>query len=293
MIAAIVGAAGGAALLQRRTAAQPAAAHGRRLTTVASRFSTSEKANSWEHITTYNNFYEFGTGKDDPARFAPRWQPRQPWTVAIQGECAKPGMLTLDDILKGQTLEDRIYRHRCVEGWSMVIPWVGFPLANLIKRCEPTSRAKFVEFTTLLDPRGLPGQRDDVLEWPYVEGLRLDEAMHPLTILAVGLYGEVLPNQNGAPLRLVAPWKYGFKGGKSIVQIRFLERQPTTSWMRNWPEAYGFYSNVNPEVDHPNHSQATEARLPSLFRSTRTQLFNGYGEQVASLYSGMDLRQNY
>src|SRR5262245_47371086 len=293
LIATIVAATGGAALLQRRAAAQPAARHGRRLTTVASRFSTSEPANSWEHVTTYNNFYEFGTGKDDPARYAPRWRPRQPWTVAIQGECAKTGTLTLEDILKGETLEDRIYRHRCVEGWSMVIPWVGFPLADLIKRCEPTSRAKFVEFTTLLDPRELPGQRDDVLEWPYVEGLRLDEAMHPLTILAVGVYGEVLPNQNGAPLRLVVPWKYGFKGGKSIVQIRFLERQPTSSWMRAWPEAYGFYSNVNPAVDHPNHSQATEARLPSLFRSTRTQLFNGYGDQVASLYSGMDLRQNY
>ncbi|HEX5109248.1 MAG TPA: protein-methionine-sulfoxide reductase catalytic subunit MsrP [Vicinamibacterales bacterium] len=293
LVAAIVAAAGGAALLQRRTAAQPAAAHGRRLTTIASRFSTSETANSWEHVTTYNNFYEFGTGKDDPARYAPRWRPRQPWRVDIQGECATPGALTLEDILKGETLEDRIYRHRCVEGWSMVIPWVGFPLANLIKRCEPTARAKFVEFTTLLDPQQLPGQRDDVLEWPYVEGLRLDEAMHPLTILAVGVYGEVLPNQNGAPLRLVVPWKYGFKGGKSIVRIRFLERQPTTSWMRNWPEAYGFYSNVNPAVDHPRHSQAMEARLPSLFRSTRTQLFNGYGDQVASLYSGMDLRKNY
>ena len=293
LIAAIVGAVGGAAVLQRGVSAQPAAAHGRRLTTVASRFSTTEKPNSWEHVTTYNNFYEFGTGKDEPALFAPRWRPRQPWRVGIQGECAKPGTMTLDDILKGQTLEDRIYRHRCVEGWSMVIPWVGFPLANLIKRCEPTPRAKYVEFTTLLDPEQLPGQRDDVLEWPYVEGLRMDEAMHPLTILAVGIYGEVLPNQNGAPLRLVVPWKYGFKGAKSIIRIRFLEQQPISSWTRNWPEAYGFYSNVNPTVDHPRHSQATEARLPSLFRTTRTQLFNGYGDQVASLYSGMDLRKNY
>ena len=175
----------------------------------------------------------------------------------------------------------------------MVIPWVGFPLANLIKRVQPTAKAKFIEFTTILDPKQMPGQRDDVLEWPYVEGLRMDEALHPLTILSVGVYGEVLPNQNGAPLRLVVPWKYGFKGAKSIARIRFVEKQPTTSWMKNWPEAYGFYSNVNPTVDHPRHSQATEARLPSFFSSTRTQMFNGYGDQVASLYKGMDLRRNY
>jgi sulfoxide reductase catalytic subunit YedY len=202
------------------------------------------------------------------------------------------GTLTLEDILKGETLEDRIYRLRCVEGWSMVIPWVGFPLSHLIDKCQPTSRARFVEFTTLLDPKEMPGQRDDVLEWPYVEGLRMDEARHPLTTLAVGIYGEVLPNQNGAPLRLVVPWKYGFKGAKSIVTIRFLQTQPTTSWTRNWPEAYGFYSNVNPAVDHPRHSQATEVRLPSLYRTMRTQLFNGYTD-VASLYAGMDLRKNY
>jgi sulfoxide reductase catalytic subunit YedY len=213
--------------------------------------------------------------------------------VAIEGECTKRGRLNLEDILKGETLEDRIYRMRCVEGWSMVIPWVGFPLANLIKRVEPTSKARFIEFTTVHDTGQMRGQRSDVLEWPYVEGLRLDEAMHPLTILAVGLYGEVLPNQNGAPLRLVVPWKYGFKGIKSIVRIRFVEKQPQTSWMINWPEAYGFYSNVNPTVAHPRHSQATEARLPSLFRSMRTQMFNGYGDQVASLYKGMDLRKNY
>jgi sulfoxide reductase catalytic subunit YedY len=286
-------AAGGATVLADSASAQPPAAHGRKLTTVRSALSTTEKPNTWEQVTTYNNFYEFGTSKSDPAVHGPRFRPPQPWTVAIEGECAKRGRLNLEDILKGQTLEDRIYRMRCVEGWSMVIPWVGVPLANLIKRVEPTSKARFVEFTTIHDPGQMRGQRDDVLDWPYVEGLRLDEALHPLTILAVGVYGEVLPNQNGAPLRLVVPWKYGFKGIKSIVRIRFVERQPRTSWMINWPEAYGFYSNVNPSVDHPRHSQATEARLPSLFRSTRTQMFNGYGDQVASLYQGMDLRKNY
>jgi sulfoxide reductase catalytic subunit YedY len=285
--------AGGAALAGRSARAQQPAAHGRKLATVPGPFSTSEAANTWEHATTYNNFYEFGTGKDDPALYAPRFRPKRPWTVSVEGECARRGRLTIEDILKGETLEDRIYRMRCVEGWSMVIPWVGFPLANLIRKCEPTGRARFVEFTTLHDVGQMPGQRDDVLEWPYVEGLRLDEAMHPLTILAVGIYGEVLPNQNGAPLRLVVPWKYGFKGAKSIVRIRFLERQPTSSWMLNWPAAYGFYSNVNPEVAHPRHSQATEARLPSLFKNRRTLMFNGYADQVASLYAGMDLRKNY
>ena len=285
--------AGGATLAVDAVSAQQPAAHGRKLTTVRSALSTTEKPNTWEQVTTYNNFYEFGTDKSDPAVNAPRYRPPQPWTVSIEGEVAKPGRLNLEDILKGETLEDRIYRMRCVEGWSMVIPWVGFPLANLINRVQPTAKAKFVEFITVLDTKQMPGQRDDVLEWPYVEGLRLDEAMHPLTILANGVYGEVLPNQNGAPLRLVVPWKYGFKGAKSIARIRFVEKQPLTSWMRNWPEAYGFYSNVNPTVDHPRHSQATEARLPSLFRSTRTQMFNGYGDQVASLYKGMDLRKNY
>jgi sulfoxide reductase catalytic subunit YedY len=289
--AALAAAAGGA-VFERRLSAQAPAAHGRKLATVASRFSTTEAPNSWDHVTTYNNFYEFGTDKADPARYAPRWRPRQPWEVSVQGECARTGTLTLEDVVKGETLEDRVYRLRCVEGWSMVIPWVGFPLANFINKCQPTSGAKFVEFTTLLDPREMPGQRDDVLEWPYVEGLRMDEALHPLTILAVGVYGEVLPNQNGAPLRLVVPWKYGFKSAKSIVRIRFLQTQPTSSWMQNWPQAYGFYSNVNPAVDHPRHSQATEARLPSLFQNTRTLLFNGYPE-VAALYSGMDLRRNY
>ena len=289
----LVAAAGSAALVADTAFAGQPAPHGRKLTTVRSALSTTEKPNSWEDITTYNNFYEFGTGKSDPAANAPKYRPAQPWTVAVEGECAKPGRMNLEDILKGETLEDRIYRHRCVEGWSMIIPWVGFPLANLVKKAQPTSKAKFVEFTTVLDPKQMPGQRDDVLQWPYVEGLRMDEAVHPLTILSVGVYGEVLPNQNGAPLRLVVPWKYGFKGGKSIVRIRFVERQPRTSWMINWPEAYGFYSNVNPMVPHPRHRQDMEARLPSFFRSTRTQMFNGYADQVASLYKGMDLRKNY
>jgi methionine sulfoxide reductase catalytic subunit len=286
-------AASGATLAADAAWAQRSPAHGRKLMSVPSPLSSPEKPNTWEHITTYNNFYEFGTDKTDPATHSPKFKPAQPWTVAIEGECAKPGKIALEDILKGETLEDRVYRHRCVEAWSMVIPWVGFPLANLIRKVQPTSKAKFVEFVTLLDPAQMPGQRDDVLEWPYVEGLRMDEAMHPLTILAVGVYGEVLPNQNGAPLRLVVPWKYGFKGAKSIARIRFVERQPRTSWMINWPAAYGFYSNVNPAVNHPRHSQSSEARLPSLFRTMRTQMFNGYGEQVASLYAGMDLKKNY
>ena len=289
----LVAAAGSVALAPDTVFAGQPAPHGRKLTTVRSALSTTEKPNSWEDITTYNNFYEFGTGKSDPAANAPKYRPAQPWTVAVEGECAKPGRMNLEDILKGETLEDRIYRHRCVEGWSMIIPWVGFPLANLVKKAQPTPKAKFVEFITVLDPKQMPGQRDDVLQWPYVEGLRMDEAVHPLTILSVGVYGEVLPNQNGAPLRLVVPWKYGFKGGKSIVRIRFVERQPRTSWMINWPEAYGFYSNVNPMVPHPRHRQDMEARLPSFFRSTRTQMFNGYADQVASLYKGMDLRKNY
>ena len=289
---AVLAAAGGLAD-ERLLGAQTPAPHGRRLQTRPSALSTSEPPNSWEHVTTYNNFYEFDPkAGDGPSRLAGSFTPADPWTVSVEGECARRGKMNLEDILKGETLEDRIYRHRCVEAWSMVIPWVGFPLANLIKRCEPTSKAKFVEFTTLWAPRQFPGQRRPVLDWPYVEGLRMDEAMHPLTILAVGLYGEVLPNQNGAPLRLVVPWKYGFKGIKSIVTIRFVEKQPVSAWMRAYPEAYGFYANVNPAVDHPNWSQATERRLPSLFRSTRTLPFNGYGDQVAGLYAGMDLRKN-
>jgi sulfoxide reductase catalytic subunit YedY len=292
-IASALAAAGGVVVSNPRAHAQEPAAHGRKLMTAHSSLSTNEPPNPWQHLTTYNNFYEFGTRKSDPARNAPKFRPRQPWTVAIEGECSKKGAITLEDILKGETLEDRVYRHRCVEGWSMVIPWVGFPLANLVKRCEPTSKAKFVEFTTLHDVGQMPGQRSDVLDWPYVEGLRIDEALHPLTIMAVGLYGEVLPNQNGAPLRLVVPWKYGFKGIKSIVKIRFTEKQPVSSWQLNWPQAYGFYANVNPAVDHPDWSQATEARLPSLFKTTKTLPFNGYGDQVASLYTGIDLRRNF
>jgi sulfoxide reductase catalytic subunit YedY len=275
-------------------AAQQPAPHGRKLVTKKSPLSTTETPNTWEHITTYNNFYEFDPGAGDgPSRLAKSFKPAEPWVVSVEGECAKGGKMNLEDILKGETLEDRIYRHRCVEAWSMVIPWVGFPLGNFIKRCEPTSKAKFIEFTTLLDPRQFPGQRLPVLDWPYIEGLRMDEAMHPLAILGVGLYGEVLPNQNGAPLRLVAPWKYGFKNGKSIVKIRFVEKQPLNTWQRTAPNEYGFYANVNPKVDHPRWSQATERRLPSLFKNSPTQIFNGYGDQVASLYSGMDLRKNF
>jgi sulfoxide reductase catalytic subunit YedY len=284
--------AAGAIAAEQVVAAQQPAPHGKKLTTVRSPLSTSETPNTWEHITTYNNFYEFGTDKNEPAIYARNFKP-EPWTVSVEGECLKPGKLNFEDVIKGVTLEDRIYRHRCVEAWSMVIPWVGFPLADFIKKCEPTAKAKFVEFTTLYDPRRMPFQQQPVLPWPYVEALRLDEAMHPLTILVVGLYGEVLPNPNGAPLRLVIPWKYGFKGAKSIVKIRFTDHQPVNTWQRMAPNEYGFYANVNPMVDHPRWSQASERRLPSLFRSTKTQLFNGYGDQVASLYTGLDLRKNF
>ena len=284
--------AGGATVIADTVSAQQPAPHGRKLTTVKSSLSTTDKPNTWEQITTYNNFYEFGTDKSDPAVYAPKYRPPQPWSVLIDGECAKPGKLTLEDILKSETLEDRIYRHRCVEGWSMVIPWVGFPLANLIKRAQPTAKAKFIEFATIFDPKQMRGQRDDVLEWPYVEGLRMDEALHPLTILSVGVYGEVLPNQNGAPLRLVVPWKYGFKSAKSIVKIRFVEQQPQTSWSLVAPEEYGFYSNVNPKVDHPRWSQATERRIGEFLRRP-TQMFNGYADQVGSLYTGLDLKKNF
>jgi len=292
-IGAAVAVAGGAIVSEAVLRGQQPAAHGRKLAAVKSAFSTAERPNSWEHITTYNNFYEFESSAGPGPSLLARNFKSEPWTVVVDGECARRGKMNLEDILKGETLEDRIYRHRCVEAWSMVIPWVGFPLGNFIKRCEPTSKAAFIEFTTLLDPAQFPGQRRAVLDWPYVEGLRMDEAMHPLTILGVGIYGEVLPNQNGAPLRLVVPWKYGFKSIKSIVKIRFVERQPTSSWQRAYARAYGFYANVNPAVDHPNWSQATEARLPSLFKSTRTLLFNGYAEQVAGMYSGMDLKRNY
>jgi sulfoxide reductase catalytic subunit YedY len=268
------------------------APHGKKLDGITkSSFSTTEKLNSWEDITSYNNYYEFGTDKDDPQANARNFK-TEPWTVAIDGECNKKGVWHLEDVLKGQTLEERIYRHRCVEAWSMVIPWVGFPLANLIKRCEPTSKAKFVKFTTAYDPKQMVGVRSPVLRWPYVEGLRMDEAMHPLTLMVVGLYDEVLPNQDGAPLRLAVPWKYGFKHIKSIVKIEFVEKQPLNTWQDQASNEYGFYANVNPQVDHPRWSQATERRIGEFFRR-KTLMFNGYGDQVASLYTGMDLRKNY
>jgi len=268
------------------------APHGRLLLNVSHAFpKPDEKINSWEDITSYNNFYEFGTDKDDPERNAGKLK-TQPWTVSIEGECNKKGVMNLEDVLKGETLENRVYRHRCVEAWSMVIPWVGFPLANLIKRLEPTSKAKYVEFTTLADSKQMPGVASPVLAWPYREGLRMDEAMHPLTLMVVGLYDEVLPNQDGAPLRLAVPWKYGFKHIKSIVKIKFVEKQPLNTWQEQASNEYGFYANVNPTVDHPRWSQATERRIGEFFRR-KTLMFNGYGDQVASLYTGLDLRRNY
>ncbi len=272
-------------------AATPAP-HGRKLDgTKKSPLSTDEKPNKWEEITTYNNYYEFGVDKDSPSMTAHSLKPT-PWTVTVDGECAKKGPMNFEDVIKGETLEDRIYRHRCVERWSMVIPWVGFPLANFIKRCEPTSKAKYIEFTTLYDPKQMPGLRSPVLHWPYVEGLRMDEAMHPLTIFAVGLYGEVIPNQDGAPLRLAVPWKYGFKHIKSIVKVKFVEKQPLNTWQESAANEYGFYANVNPAVDHPRWSQAQERRIGEFFMR-KTLMFNGYGDQVASLYNGMDLRRNF
>lgn len=255
-----------------------------------SKFSTDEKLNPLDDIGGYNNFYEFGIDKGDPSRNAGRLK-TYPWTVKIDGQVDKPGDYHIEDLLKFP-LEERIYRLRCVEAWSMVIPWIGFPLADLLKRVEPTSKAKYVAFTTLLRPSEMPGQREEALQWPYIEGLRLDEAMHPLTILAVGLYGKQLLNQNGAPIRLVVPWKYGFKSIKSIVRIQLTEKQPNTSWNIANPREYGFYSNVNPEVDHPRWTQARERRLGEFLRRP-TLMFNGYGDQVASLYTGMDLRKNY
>ncbi len=244
-----------------------------------------------EDVTGYNNFYEFGTGKDDPKANAQGFRTR-PWTVKVDGLVAKPGDYQLEDFLKPSRMEDRIYRMRCVEAWSMVIPWRGIPLADVLRRAQPTSQAKFVEFTTLLDPQRMPGQRYDILDWPYVEGLRLDEAMHPLTLLATGVYGKELPPQNGAPLRLVVPWKYGFKSGKSIVEIELVDRQPRTTWASYAPDEYGFYSNVNPDVPHPRWSQATERRIGELGKR-RTLPFNGYGAEVAHLYAGMDLRKYF
>ena len=245
-----------------------------------------EKPTSWKSVTTYNNFYEFGTSKEDPARLAGSLKTR-PWTLAVEGEVKKPQLLGIEDVLRMFPLQERIYRFRCVEAWSMVVPWVGFPLADLIKRLEPTSKAKYVLFQTLLDPAQMPGQRSRTLEWPYTEGLRIDEAMNPLTLLTLGLYGRALPNQNGAPLRLVIPWKYGFKGAKSIVRMRFVEEQPRTTWWLMAPGEYGFFGNVNPAVDHPRWSQAKERRLGDFLRRD-TLPFNGYSAEVASLYAGMN-----
>ena len=244
-----------------------------------------------EDVTQYNNFYEFGLRKEDPARNSKNFR-TSPWTVRVDGEVAKGGDIAIEDLLKGHTPEERVYRLRCVEAWSMVIPWLGIPLAAVLKRFEPTSRAKFVEFETLYDPEQMPGQRRAVLDWPYREGLRMDEALHRLTILAVGIYGDPLPNQNGAPLRLVVPWKYGFKSIKSIVRIHLREDQPKTAWNEAQPREYGFWANVNPEVDHPRWSQARERRIGE-FRRRPTLMFNGYADEVASLYTGMDLRKNY
>jgi len=253
--------------------------------------STKETPTPYKDVTTYNNFYEFGTDKSDPARYADTLVTR-PWTVTVEGAVRKSKTFGIEELLKLAPLEERVYRLRCVEGWSMVIPWIGFPLSALLKRVEPLGSAKFVEFTTLHNPTQMPGQRSRVLEWPYVEGLRLDEARHPLAILAVGLYGEVLPKQNGAPIRLVVPWKYGFKSIKSIVRIRLVERQPVGSWEAAQPSEYGFYSNVNPAVDHPRWSQAKERRIGDFLRRA-TLPFNGYADQVASLYTGMDLKKYY
>ena len=245
----------------------------------------------WEDVTTYNNFYEFGTSKDEPAENAKNFRTK-PWTLKVEGAVSKPGTYNLEDFIKPHKLQDRIYRHRCVEAWSMVVPWQGISMADFVKSVQPLGSAKFVEFTTLNDSKQMPGQRAAVLDWPYVEGLRLDEAMNPLAMFATGVYGKPLPNQNGAPLRLVMPWKYGFKGGKSIVKIRFSETMPKTAWSIANPSEYGFYANVNPAVDHPRWTQAKERRIGE-FRKRETLMFNGYAEQVASMYSGMDLRKNY
>ena len=307
--AAVTAAAAGAGLLWRDSHSSAAAASrgssvetglppsapATKLNATKSQYSTDEKPTPFKDITNYNNYYEFSTDKYGPNGLASNFRTR-PWTVSIEGLVKKPKKLDIDTILKLAPLEERIYRHRCVEGWSMVIPWVGFPLSALINQAEPLGKAKFVAFETVFAPDQMPNQKHDVLPWPYVEGLRMDEAMHPLAILAVGLYDETLPNVDGAPLRLVVPWKYGFKGIKAIVKVKFVEDMPPTTWNVAAPKEYGFYSNVNPQVDHPRWSQATERRLDgSLLGSIRriqTRMFNGY-DQVASLYSGMDLRKYY
>jgi len=287
------GAAVGAAALAR---ARGAAAAEQQLPTPLTGYSkgpygTDEAPTPYQDVAGYNNYYEFGTEKTDPAATAGKFKTR-PWTVKFEGAIAKPQTVAIDDLLKWFPLEERVYRMRCVEAWSMVIPWIGFPLADLVKRLEPTPKAKYVAFTTVHAPGMMPGQQRPVLDWPYVEGLRLDEALNPLALLAVGLHGRVLPNQNGAPLRLVVPWKYGFKGIKAIVNVRFVESEPPTTWQRMAPNEYGFYANVNPEVDHPRWSQAKERRIGD-FLKRKTLPFNGYAEQVASMYAGMDLRKSF
>ncbi len=262
-----------------------------RATDAAGRFSTNEKLTPFDDISSYCNYYEFGTGKSDPKKNAHSLV-TSPWSVVVEGECQKSGRYDLEDLLKPVSIEERNYRFRCVEGWSMVIPWMGFPLSELIKRMQPTSKAKYVYFETLLDPEHMPGQKTKVLDWPYTEGLRMDEAMNPLTLMATGIYGKDLLNQNGAPLRLVVPWKYGFKSIKSIAKIRFMAEQPVNSWQKANMTEYGFYSNVNPKVNHPRWSQRKERRIGE-FRKRKTLMFNGYSEQVASLYQGMDLKKNF
>lgn len=300
-LAAGVGSAGAQALVQPESGSSlptgPEWLESKVVSATTSSYGADEKPAPYSAATTYNNFYEFGMSKSDPARHSGDMQ-TDPWNVTVGGECEVKGTFALEDLLKGVDLEERIYRLRCVEAWSMVIPWIGFPLADLIKRFKPLSSAKYVEFITAEQPKNMPGVRSmfSTIDWPYREGLRMDEAMHPLTIMAVGMYGDVLPNQNGAPMRLVVPWKYGFKSIKSIVAINFTGSMPETSWNSIAPQEYGFYANVNPQVDHPRWSQATERRLPgSLFGSNRidTQMFNGYAEEVASLYSDMDLRKWY
>ena len=280
------------AYLGRRFATDTIVEAGAKLTgIVKSQVSTTEKPNSLKDISNYNNYYEFSTDKYEPNGLAAKFRTR-PWTVSVEGLVAKPKKLDIDDIMKLAPLEERIYRFRCVEGWSMVIPWVGFPFSALIKQAEPLGKAKFVAFESILAPDQMPGQRRDILTWPYVEGLRMDEAMHPLSILAVGIYDELLPNVDGAPVRLVVPWKYGFKSIKALVKIKFVERMPPTAWNRMASNEYGFYSNVNPKVDHPRWSQAKERRIGEFFKR-ETLMLNGYGDQVASLYSGMDLRKDF
>ncbi len=278
--------------------AMPISARAASLTAAKTAFNANgEKITPQKFATTYNNYYEFGTGKDEPAKNAPKWKPTSPWTVRIEGEVMQPKTLDLDQILKLAPLEERIYRHRCVEAWSIVVPWIGFPLSTLLNQVKPTGKAKFVAFESFYDPQQMLSPRKAGIDFPYVEGLRLDEAMNPLALLTVGMYGETLLNQNGAPLRMVIPWKYGFKSIKSIVRIRFSERQPPTTWNKSWPAAYGFFSNVNPNHDHPSWDQKEEQRLGEggLFSAkiVKTQMFNGYGDQVSRLYTGLDLDRNY